>query len=271
MAFADKPLKTISELGEEAKKAVKVVKKFFMLVGPPGTGKTWCLTTIPKDDKLLYLDFDNKGDMLLPQIESGQVVRIDLAFSTETYTETFSNLMQVMKDLRGDAKGTFQWIAADSLTNLYALLEKQILKSKTKTDWDDMGWIDSKFWEILYTIVGACNYTVLTAHEDIRGESDATIKVVPLARKALSQAIPGRVKELYQATTTDEGENTCYVWRTKPHGIYMANTLISHLPAEVPNNFDFILSTNWEKVEDISQAIKDYEKRTSLKITRWKV
>ena len=141
MPFDDKPNKSITDYAEEAK---KITKRLFLLMAPPGVGKTFSLTTIPKDDTLIYLDFDGKGDMLQPLFDSGQALRMDLVYSFDNYQEVYSKLKDILKGLQGEFKGKFIWGAIDSFTTLYALLDSFQTKNKRKANWDDMDWIDKE-------------------------------------------------------------------------------------------------------------------------------
>jgi len=271
MAYSEKPSKTISEMAEEDNKEPLIKRKAFLLMGIPGSGKTYAAGTFDPSWKGLFLDIDDKADALQEHINSGSITRIDLRYSPDRCSMLYNKIQDIKLDLKTSID-KYQFGYVDSLSTLYPIFESASLRTlggKTVT-WDHMKWIDKEIWDFLYRIVGTIPYLVLTAHEDIRGDSDATMKVVPFARKALSNAIPGRFKEIYHATTVNDGENVCYVWETRPSGIYGSNTLIPGLPFQVPNNFGLLLSTNWRKVGDVDGAIKKYKEATGLEVTKWK-
>ena len=238
MSYDEKPSKTIEEMSKEDSPSGGIRRKACLLMGISGCGKTFSLSTFDPSWKGLFLDFDDKADMLYPLFESGRIDRIDLRLSSENYVANYNKIKNVKLDLLNNID-KYMFSSIDSLTTLYPTLARMslnILGGKSVT-WDHMNWIDGEFWDLLSRLVGTIPYVVLTAHDDIRGDSDATMKVVPLARKALSNSIPGRFKENYHAVTFGGGDEVCYMWHTRPSGIYGGNTLIPDLPFEVPNNF----------------------------------
>ena len=221
MSYDEKPKKTIAEMVSADKEtANKVKRRAILLMGVPGTGKTNSLKTIPIDSKGLLLDFDNKWDCLKTEIDEGRIDRIDLTYSPENYKDTYSKVKDVMLDLLS-SRGIYQYAMADSLTTLYALMERKSfdIVGGDRLLYDHFNWADKEIWDLLYRLIGTVDNLILTAHLDIRGDSDATMKVVPLARKALSNSIPGRFKEVYHASTIGDGEDCGYIWETRPHGM----------------------------------------------------
>ena len=274
MAYQDNPTKTLEDYSSEDNKELSK-RHAFLLLGFPGVGKTIALRTIPSEDKALLLDFDNKGECLKKEIDSGQILRIDLAYSTKTFKEMYAKLKDILISLR-NRPGEFQWVQPDSLTNLYALLD-QIGLSKFPAQqnvWDKFAWIDKEFWDIIYTCVGAARNTILSCHMDYKGdETGVGAQVLPVARKAISQVLAAKFKESYHAVTYGEGDDIKYGWETKPTGPFGCNSLIPDVPFQVPNHYDLLISTNWSSLkgvkDPVKEAISKYEARTKRKVTNW--
>ncbi|GAI53763.1 unnamed protein product, partial [marine sediment metagenome] len=168
------------------------------------------------------------------EIDEGGIDRIDLTYTPENYKETYNKIKDVKLDLLS-LQGTYQFGMLDSLTTLYALMEKKSFDAigGDRLNWDHFNWIDREVWELIYRLIGTVDNCVLNSHPDIRGDNDATMKIVPFARKALSNSIPGRFQEGYNAVTIGDGEDCCYIWETRPHGMFSGNTLIPGLPFQV--------------------------------------
>jgi len=273
MGFKSDPDKTLEQMSEEDN-SEEEKRRAFLLMGVPGTGKTKALSTINDDEKAIEFDFDDKGDCLDPQVKSGQILKINLGFSTKTYKQTYNKTKDILISLR-DRIDEFQWSQIDSLTNFYALLDAMGNETfpQAKDVWNRFDWIDVEFWNLLYACVAATKNVVLTSHESYKDKEGVISKVLPVARKALSEALPGRFKETYHAVTYGGGGNVSYGWETKPNEAYGCNTLIANLPFQVPNHYDLLLSTDWTSLKDekepVDVAIKAYEARTKRKITNW--
>lgn len=273
MGFKEKPTINVDELIEPNEEVSK--RRTFCITGPPGNGKTFSAGTIPSNEKGLFFDFDFKSAMLRNDDEIKKKLSFLDLYLMEDFSSNVDKIEQVKLALTEGNKwyGKFQWGFIDGLTNFHQMYKMQshdeISGKKNIMNYEKMDYVEGKLWELLSRIIATIPNLVIYAHEDIRDMKDMSIKVFPLARKAISQAMPGRFQEIYRSTIIGDEEEIRYLWETKPTGdIYMSNSLIPGVPFRVPNNFDFLLSTDWNSVKTVDEAIENFEKKGG-KITGW--
>lgn len=264
----------LADIVKPASKAVSLGRKTFCITGPTGVGKTFTAGTIPDEDEGLYLDFDDKSALLQTK-EHDNLKIVDVKFSRDRYRENSAVLQLIMDSLvDGELKGKYQWGFLDGLSGMYDtychMSFDRVKGSAFSMNFDRMDFADDKVWRLIERFMGVMKYTVLYAHEDYRQGKDSVMKVLPLARKALSEAIPGRFQEVYHATNKGSGDEITYHWETRPMDVYHCNSLIPGLPYLVPNNFGLLLGTDWTKGKDIKEVVEEHEKDGKNKVTKWR-
>lgn len=264
----------LEDIVKPASKAVSKGRKTFCITGPTGVGKTFTAGTIPAKDEGLYLDFDDKS-ALLQTSEHDNLKIVDVKFSRDRYRENSAVIQVIMDSLvDGELKDKYQWGFLDGLSGMYNtychVSFDQVKGSAFSMNYDRMDFADDKVWRLIERFMGVMKYTVLYAHEDYRQGKDSVMKVLPLARKSLSEAIPGRFQEVYHATTKGSGDEITYHWETRPMDVYHCNSLIPGLPYLVPNNFGLLLGTDWTKNKEMKEVVEEHEKVRKAQVTKWK-
>lgn len=267
----------IDEVVKPASKSPRKGKRTFCIMGKTGSGKTHSSGTIPKKQKGLYFDYDGKAEGLMDGNHDNLDI-VDVVWSKKEAINNQNKADKVIAYLQSseELKHKYQFGFIDSLINLYGTMEmlshKALPGSKFKVNFDKMAYIDDKIWRFFQSLITVVDNLVIYCHEDFRqSESGIGYKVIPLARKALSEGIPGRFQENYHSVTLGEGDTIQYVWETRPLDIYDSNSVMVDVPAIVPNNFALLLGTNWKEVKSVSEAIGLFEKKTGEKVTRYKI
>lgn len=247
-----------------------------LLIGRSGTGKTTSARTPFKDDSILYLDFDDKAG-ILRRSKRKNLMRIDLKFDYTEWAKHRAIVDQVYDlDKCTELAQVYQWMFVDGLTGMYALAS-QVAHNEVsggnqfKLNYDKMDFVDDWVIRRLQRWSGMFKYFVLMAHEDYRETEDGVVRILPLARKRLSEAIPRMFQEIYHTDIVGVGDEASYVWRTKAEDNCGNTSGVENLPATVPNDFSLVLGTDWTKTKSIKDAIIETEKREERKVTGWKL
>ena len=261
--------KEIKPAGE----ASRAGRKTFCVTGSTGHGKTFSKTTIPKGMKALDLDFDGKNEVV-SVLRPDDVFVVDLKFSLDDYLHQRALLDEVYKNAIDLAK-EYEFCFCDGLTNMHEL-GKRISHDEVsggnqyKLNYDKMNYVDDWLFRRLQKLGAAFKYFVLFCHEDYRETANGTHRVLPLARKAISSAIPANFQEVYHAATEGLGDSTKHYWLTRPEELYGNTSSITDLPFKVPNHFGLLLETDWSAKRTLKEHIQSYEESPNgMPITRW--
>lgn len=178
-----------------------------MVTGPPKSGKTTLLGTVPN---ILVLDTEPHANNL----ES--IAHLDVPYATITNTDDLRQIAFQLKDntLRRQLAEFYglpdiQAVAIDTLDTLQKIMKQERMRAKKSTDFlrDDWGWLKTELEAILQEFTSLPMHVFFMVHTGTKemGKGDHSYTVVlPGLEGSISQSIAGMVGYSLLAFRTEE-------------------------------------------------------------------
>jgi len=216
--------------------------KKFLLLGGPGSGKSYFASSFPTPAFLF--DFDK-----------GVTTYEGMDFDYEQYTKNAAGWDKFDKDLQAlIANPTrYKTVVIDTLSSLSTVaMEKALAMDKNRNPLTG-----GPVWNIHFGIVKnliegrlrqlmdlPCNIVVIGHIQTSQDEMTGGMIVKPLLVGSLATSIPGEFDEVYYATTKRNGSTNQYLLQTVRMGYYEGRSRISgrtkRLPDFVENDYNTI-------------------------------
>jgi len=235
-----------------ANKRLEAPKKT-LIYGDVGSGKTYCLRTLPERALPAFIiDIDEGSEALEGDFVEGSFTGIipDRLVTEKgkekpaAYTQIKDALQRIHK---ADPKCQPKTIIVDSMTRLYGAImdftlasnNKSLESAPTQPDYGIAMRFTIKFIEAL--IMMQKNLVVICHEDSKENETTGIVKIVPSLTGKLAGIIPSYFDYVLHATVKGRGDKTSYLWHTRPSGVYIARVRNPALDAEMPQNFDLLL------------------------------
>ena len=167
-----------------------------MVSGPPKSGKTTLLGTIPN---LIVLDTEPNANNL------ASIAHLDVPYVTITNTDDLRQVAFMLKDptLRKQVAAQYGWtdvggVAIDTLDSLQKIMKVERMKEQRSTTFarDDWGWLKTEMEAIVEMFTSLPMHTIFTMHtktkEMGKGDDSYTI-VLPGLEGSIAESIAGMV------------------------------------------------------------------------------
>ena len=273
MAYKTLPDIDVNEIIKPASKSDRSDRRTYLITGKTGVGKTFSFSTIPA--KGLYLDFDGKAAYLQqPQFDDFiDIVNLKFDVNEHQSQQAKVEALYQLKTVKELSK-KYSFLGIDGLTNLYALgcqasHDAGLCTTRFKMNFDKMSFVDDWIWKRLMRWGAYFKNVILYCHEDVRSDILGGYNILPLCRSALSLSMAKNFQEVWHARATGTEDDVEFSWSTKPEESCSNNTAIPNLPTRIPNNFSFVLETDWNKPGSLKDKITAWEKTSGKKITKF--
>ena len=235
-----------------AKRRIDAPKKT-LIYGDVGSGKTYCLRTLPERALPAFIiDIDEGSEALEGDFAEGTFRgiipdRLETSKGKEkpvAYAQIKDALQRIHK---ADAECQPKTIIVDSMTRLYGSImdytmasnNKPLDSAPTQPDYGIAMRLTIKFIEALIMMQ---KNLVIICHEDSKeNETTGIVKIVPSLTGKLAGIIPSYFDYVLHATVKGRGDKASYIWQTRPSGVYTARVRNPNLDPEMPQEFDTLL------------------------------
>jgi len=235
-----------------AKRRTDAPKKT-LIYGDVGSGKTYCLRTLPERALPAFIiDIDEgsealEGDFLEGTFRGIIPDRLETSKGKEkpvAYAQIKDALQRIHKT---DPELQPKTIIIDSMTRLYGAImdytmasnNKPLDSAPTQPDYGIAMRLTIKFIEALIMMQ---KNLVIICHEDSKeNETTGIVKIVPSLTGKLAGIIPSYFDYVLHATVKGRGDKASYIWQTRPSGVYTARVRNPNLDPEMPQDFDTLL------------------------------
>lgn len=167
-----------------------------MVSGPPKSGKTTLLGTIPN---LIVLDTEPNANNL------ASIAHLDVPYVTVTNTEDLRQVAFMLSDstLRKQVAAQYGWddvggVAIDTLDSLQKLMKVERMRENRTTQFlrDDWGWLKTEMEKIVETFTSLPMHVIFTMHTKTKemGKGDDSYSIVlPGLEGSIAESIAGMV------------------------------------------------------------------------------
>mgnify|MGYP003133049296 FL=1 len=225
-----------------------------LIYGDVGSGKTFCLRTLP--DRALpafIIDIDEGSEALEGDFTEGNFKGIipDRLAKNKNGKEipvAYDQIKDALQRLhKADPEVQPKTIIIDSMTRLYGAIMDHTMASNNKAldaaptqpDYGIAMRLTIKFIEALIMMQ---KNLIIVCHEDSKeNETTGIVKIVPSLTGKLAGIIPSYFDYVLHAVVKGKGDKASYIWQTRPSGVYTARVRNPNLEAEMPQNFDTLL------------------------------
>ena len=224
-----------------------------LIYGDVGSGKTFCLRTLPERALPAFIiDIDEGSEALEGDFAEGSFKGlIPDRLITDKGKEkpaAYDQIKQALQRIhKADPESQPNTIIIDSMTRLYGAIMDYTMSSNnkpldaapTQPDYGIAMRLTIKFIEAL--IMMQKNIVVI-CHEDTKeNETTGIVKIVPSLTGKLAGIIPSYFDYVLHAVVKGKGDKASYIWQTRPSGVYTARVRNPNLDPEMPQNFDLLL------------------------------
>jgi hypothetical protein len=223
-----------------------------MITGPPKSGKTTLLGTVPN---ILILDTEPHANNLQ------SVAHLDIPFKAITSTDELRQVQFVLsqeafRKQAAQALGIpdIEAVAIDTLDTLQAVMKKERMREQRSTQFlrDDWGWLKEEMTSILESFLALPMHVFLIVHtktKDIGSEKNPQTVVLPGLEGAIAEQIAGMVGYSLLSFRNEEvrpdgTKFTKYWLRAEGNDTYqyLGNRAAGRLPDVIEPDFKTLLS-----------------------------
>ncbi len=224
--------------------------KLFLLYGPPGSGKTTSLKTLPsielegKTNNTLLLSFDGKFSVL-SGCENIDIANLYVDPTGDGYIPITIQIDALLYELR-EKKRVYPFIALDPLGLIQKVYERQSHDAFPKGGWDRVNHLKEKVWKLISGCMRTGAKIILIAHETAEKTEMGLIQFSHDAFGSLVNDIPIQFHEVWRAYVSGDSNSRQHMWQTYPLGLYpKCASRIVGLPHTIVQDFSLVLNTKW--------------------------
>lgn len=248
-----------------------------LVIGQQGSWKTSALASIPADKKVLFLDGDQRAQVLDGKLHGKPWTKVDVPYDPENSAEVFNRYRAVTMRLNvlPDAE-RYDVIVLDTTTPLMKVLWDMARKDVPQTDdslrWSPeykdnpkwYGYVQQKAESILFSLKAHCDLFVCLCHdkEPFWGEKDNEKKrYAPDVTGGLKNLLPKLFQEVYYTYRSPLQTKGEWWWLTQPFDQRDARSCHT-LSMFVPQRYDLVLNRQWDELAALGKDIQAQAKPT---------
>lgn len=228
----------------------------FLIVGPPGTGKTYSLTTHPNPDEILFLDCESGkrslGGSRIKKVISLQYKMEDGEKVLIPENERWPRAVEISK--RFAEAGPDCTFVVDTLGELQNYLAAWIMSNRTKQGPDNLalneyGILDKHFKEFIRRCRDAEGTFICIAHAKRQEDYESgELKWYPMIVGGFRENIAGMFDFVFFANVKKGKGDPVFKWLTAGSDKYQTKDRDGRL--------DKVIDPNWKQVLNIVRAKK---------------